>query len=280
MGFAVVKNDYDTGTYDTDKCDNVIYVNFHRKKNGEIDHRFGKKPERKRPNDLVLNQTMECLYNREEILSVYNVFKSKVDNAASLAKEMIARRNLCMFVAAINLGLRAGDLCRLKWLNIFDSQWKYMNEPGFIPEKTRRKNNDDTVKLSWNTDFEIELSKFLEWKNKYIKNQTLDDYIFTTQKPHYDKDLKRDVDHIEPKEWWRIMEKTRKEAGIKQKIGTHGLRKTMVHSYIMEAEDREDGMCDMQDHLKHESRRTTTKYSCMDKGKIKRGKQRFAYIHG
>lgn len=38
------------------------------------------------------------------------------------------------------------------------------------------------------------------------------------------------------------MESVRKEAGIKQKIGTHGLRKTMAYQYITNAPDKSQAL--------------------------------------
>lgn len=260
-----------------EKADIIEFPHF--KSDGTLDKRFGEKPERKVHDGIVKTQTMECLYSKEEIITVYDVFREQVNNATSLNKEQAARRNLCMFVAGINLGLRGGDLCRLKWLNIFNNDWSYRNKPKFIPEKTQRVRNNK-VELTWNSDFEIEMSEYLYWKNNNEKEQELTDYIFTSQRWHYDKDLDIEVNHINPKEWWKIMERIRKEAGITQKIGTHGLRKTMVHSYIMEAEDRYDAKVDMQETLKHRDIRTTGIYSCMEKDKIQNGKQKCAYIHG
>lgn len=260
-----------------EKSNIVIFPHF--KSDGTLDRRYGEKPERKVQDGIVKTQTMECLYSKEEIISVYDVFKKKIDNANSLSKEKTARRNLCMFVSGINLGLRGGDLCSLKWANIFDSDWNYRDKPKFVPEKTK-KARSNKVELTWNSDFEIEMSEYLHWINSNEKKQKLTDYIFTSQKQHYDKDLGIKVNHINPKEWWKIMEKTRKEAGILQKIGSHGLRKTMVHSYIMEAEDKYDAKVDMQETLKHRDIRTTGRYCCFDNNKIKEGKQRCAYIHG
>lgn len=240
----------------------------HFKADGTPDNRWGEKPERKRQEGVVISTAMECLYNESEILAVYNVLKGKVDVARSLSKEKNARRNLCMFVAGINLGLRGGDLCKLKWANIFDTQWNYIDKPVFIPQKTKK--SSTRVELTWSRDFEIEVSDYLEWLNNNIKEQELLDYIFTSQKGGY----------IQPKEWWKIMEAARKEAGIEQKIGTHGLRKTMAHSYIMTADDRYDAKIDMQEAFRHRDIRTTGIYACTEHDKIKNNKQRLAFIHG
>ena len=201
---------------------------LHLKADGTVDGRYGKKPNRKKYEGVHISTMMKCLYDKDEIIAVYNIFKERVVNASSIKKEYNARRNLCMFVSGINIGLRGSDLCSIKWANIFNSSWNFIDRPIFMPQKTS--NHNVTVELTWSHDFEVEILRFLHWKNKYIKEQELQDYIFSSQKN----------EHVGAKRWWEIMEKTRKEAGIKQKIGTHGLRKTMVHNYIETAEDRYD----------------------------------------
>lgn len=233
------------------------------KSDGTPDLRYGSKPERKTTEGVCINKTMKCLYTKEEILLVYNVFKSRVDNAPTPSKEKVARRNLCMFVAGINIGLRSSDLCQLKWNNLFDTDWKLINKPLFKPQKTKAK-VDNRVKLTWGNDFVTAIYEYLEWIKYTISQPDLGDYIFASQKGVY----------IHPKEWWKIMEETRMAAGIDHKIGTHGLRKTMVHSYIVNSQDRYDGLVDMNEELKHSDLNITKRYACTDEDKIQMGKQK------
>lgn len=212
---------------------------------------------------------MECLYNNEEILAVLNVFKSKLDNAGSVAKESVARRNMCMFVCAINIGLRGGDFCSLKWSNIFDDNWNFLVSPDFVPQKTSHGKQPKHIELSWNSDFEKAIKEYLLWKKKNEYSPEIDDYIFTSQKG----------EHIGSKEWWRIMEQARKEAGIKQKIGTHGLRKTMAHQYIKNAENSQEALLEINEQFGHADLRTTSKYSCLAKENIRKNKERMAFIY-
>ena len=67
---------------------------------------------------------MECLYTKDEILSVYNVFKADVDNATTVNKGKNAMRNLTMFICAINIGLRGGDFCNLTWKDVYEDGWR------------------------------------------------------------------------------------------------------------------------------------------------------------
>lgn len=85
-------------------CDDVIQYQ-HLKTDGSPDLCYGSK----RKIGTRESTKMECLYERDEIIATYNIFKARIDDAASLSKEKTARRNLTMFVCAINTGLRGGD---------------------------------------------------------------------------------------------------------------------------------------------------------------------------
>lgn len=216
--------------------------------------------------------TMECLYNDKEITALYRVFKHHIEIAHTLAKERTARRNLTMYVCAIEIGLRGGDFCSLRWGDIFNTDWTFNLSAEFIPQKTSRIGKH--VDLIWGVNFEDAMSDWLAWKNTYIEQQKLDDYIFTAQKPHKDKVTGELRAHIDSKAWYKIVEAARKEAGIKQKIGTHGLRKTMVNQYIKLSDDKSLAMEEMSNYLGHTDIRTTRVYSCIQRENLKKVKQR------
>lgn len=244
----------------------------HIKADGTPDLRYGSK----KKTGIRESTKMECLYERADIITIYKIFQGRIENAISLSKEKITRRNLAMFVCAINVGLRGGDFCSLKWSDIFDKNWHFKTSADYVPEKTIRRNEDgDIVKakhieLSWNDDFEIALSDWLVWLNNYDSEQVLDAYIFSSQKGG----------NINPKEWWKIMENVRKEAGINQKIGTHGLRKTMAYQYIVNAPDKSQALLEVSSQLGHSDLRITERYACLEKKNIEAGKQRMSFIYG
>lgn len=216
--------------------------------------------------------TMECLYNDDEIRDLYNIFKRQIEEANTLVKERTARRNLTMYVCAIEIGLRGGDFCSLKWSNIFNPDWTFNYSAEFVPQKTSKFGKH--VDLIWGVNFEEAMSAWLAWKNIHVEQQKIDDYIFTSQKVHKDKRTGEIRPYIDSKAWYKIVESARKEAGIKQKIGTHGLRKTMVNQYIKLSDDKSLAMEEMSDYLGHADIRTTRVYSCIQRENIKQVKQR------
>lgn len=243
---------------------------IHLKADGTIDKRYGHKENR---TGKRCSTSMECLYTREEILAIYQVFKNKVDYAATFAKERIARRNLCMFVCSINIGLRGGDFCSLKWKDIMETNWEYKINADFIPQKTTKYDKGRFVKgkhisLIWNSDFETALSQYLEWKRNNESEPKLENYIFISQKGG----------HIQNKEWWKIIEEARQVAGIQQKIGTHGLRKTMAYQYITNAEDAREALIEVSSQFGHSDLRITERYACIQKERIKENKEKMSFI--
>lgn len=222
----------------------------------------------KKVDNIGKSTKMWCLKDREEIMRVYNIFKNKVESATSIKKETVARRNLTMFVFAIDIGLRGGDFCNLKWSDIFDINWNFKNKVEYVPEKTKRSHKH--IELYWNDDSVQALVDWLKWCNKMVKPQELNDYIFTSQKGS----------KIGEKSWYEIMEKTRKEAGIPQKIGTHGLRKTMANQYIKNSDDKAQALVDISTMFGHSDLRITERYACLEDERIRANKKRTSFIYG
>lgn len=205
---------------------------------------------------------MWCL-NDEEIQVLYNAFNDKVLNAHTNAKYKTAMRNLTMYVCAINIGLRGGDFCNLKWSDIYDDNWKFKLHAEYVPEKTRKCHKH--IDLTWSSDFETVLGK---WKS-VIKPEDINSYIFVSQKGG----------KITEKAWYKIVENTRKEAGIEQKIGTHGLRKTMANQYIKNSDDKTQALLEVSIMFGHSDLRITERYACLEDENIKKTKQKMAFLY-
>lgn len=213
---------------------------------------------------------MECLYTTDEIVAVYNVFENKLYEATTLSKKRDAIRNLTMYVCAINIGLRAGDLCALKWKAIFDGEWNIKDKADFIPQKTTR--HDRTGKiikrkhitLRYDSDFKKYISSYLAWVKNNIGDPNLEDYVFLSQKGS----------HIQPKQWHKIVQRHCNQAGIKQKIGTHGLRKTYGHRYYITSNDKQSALIQLMEIFGHSDMRITLTYICITDEEIAANQER------
>lgn len=217
-----------------------------------------------------ISTEMECLYTTGEILAVYNVFKTRIDNASSVSKERDALRNLTMFICAINIGLRGGDFCKLQWKRIYDENWKIKRMEKFVPEKQTRKTRTGKIisrkyiKLRYDSDFKEAIGEWLRWNIEHGYQPDLNDYVFPNKKGS----------HIQKKSWYTIIEKTRIEAGISQCIGTHGLRKTYGHRYYLAAPNKQDALIQLMIIFAHSDMRVTLKYICISDDEIFENQER------
>lgn len=199
---------------------------------------------------------MECLYTEEEILRVKDVFQRYIDEAGSLNREYNARRSMTMYLCAINIGLRSGDLCRLRWSNVYDENWEIKKYEKFAPQKQKKRNEyGDIIKrkyvpLIYNSDFRKAVTLWRKWLQEYGYNVELDDYIFKSNRGgHVTEDL-----------WYKTVVRNCKLAGIKQPIGTHGLRKTYGRRVYMNAKRKDEALTYLTRVFGHSSPRITVIY--------------------
>lgn len=213
---------------------------------------------------------MECLYTKEEIHAVYDIFKNNIDIATTISKKRNAIRDLTMFVCAINIGLRGGDFCRIKWKDVFDNDWTIRKTKDFVPEKTERRDRCGNVikrkyvRLRYDKDFKMAINNWRNWLIENKQEPELEDYIFKSNKG----------DHVVEETWYRTVEKNRVKAGIKQTIGTHGLRKTYGHSYYLAAPDKQEALIQLMTIFGHSDMRITLTYICITDEEIFRNQDR------
>lgn len=123
------------------------------------------------------------------------------------------KRDYCIFVVGINVGLRAGDLLSLKIKDvtdgntIFDTVTIKEQKTGKTRNFALNKNAKESIKIYLNslTDYDFE------------------DYLFKSRKGG----------HLGVRPLHHIIKTITKDLGIKGNFGTHTLRKTMAyHRYI------------------------------------------------
>ena len=122
------------------------------------------------------------------------------------------KRDYCIFVVGINVGLRAGDLLSLKISDVTD-RITIFDEVSIKEQKTG-KNKTFTLNKSAKEAIKLYLSE-----QSFID---LNDYLFKSRKGG----------HLGVRPLHHIIKSTLKELGIKGNYGTHSLRKTMAfHRY-------------------------------------------------
>ena len=183
--------------------------------------------------------------SKEEIDAMTNVFDSKINNAPDDDKRWIAARNKMMFLIGINIGLRASDLCGLKYSFFMNEDGNFKQYDSLQPKKTKK--TGKFVKPHFNDA----VKKAIE---DYIADypvEDLNEYLFKS----------REGDgHITEKSLGRIIKNTAKEAGIERNICSHSLRKTFGYHVWHNAKDKEKALVMLMTIFSHSSVAVTKKY--------------------
>ncbi len=123
------------------------------------------------------------------------------------------KRDYCIFVVGINVGLRAGDLLSLKIGDVTDGERIFDD----VTVKEQKTGKIKTFVLNKSSKGAIQT---------YLKSQkfyNLDDYLFSSRKGG----------SLGVRPLHHIIKTTLRDLGIKGNYGTHTLRKTMAyHRYI------------------------------------------------
>lgn len=181
--------------------------------------------------------------DKSEIDSMINVFNKRIEESLPRSK-WIPERDKLLFIIGINIGIRASDLCSVKWNFFFDENGCFRNFYTIQPKKTRAKGK--FVTLYFNTAIKKAIENYIE-KFPII---SYDDYVFRS----------REGSHINEASVWRIIKNAAVEAGIKQNIGSHSLRKTFGYWIWHNSDNKEKALVLLQRAFNHSSTAVTLEY--------------------
>lgn len=184
------------------------------------------------------------LVNEEEIKAMTNVFDKHIEEARHDNQRQIACRNKMIFLIGINLGLRASDLCDLKYSFFMNEDGTFKDSNKLKPKKTKK--TGKFVPLHFNRTIKKAITDYIE---KY-PFKDMDEYLFKSRKGGA----------ISEPTLWEIMNKTAIEAGIERNIGSHSLRKTFGYWIWHNAEDKNGALITLQSIFNHSSPAVTSKY--------------------
>ena len=183
--------------------------------------------------------------SEEEIKAMIKVFNNRIEEAPDEDKRWIAARNKMLFLIGINIGIRASDLCGLKYSFFMNNDRTFKDFYSLQPKKTRK--TGKFVKLYFNDTVKKAITEYL---NEYPM-ENLDEYLFKS----------REGDgHITSIHLGKIIKDTAKEAGIERNICSHSLRKTFGFWVWHNAEDKEKSLVVLQTIFNHSSLMMTKKY--------------------
>lgn len=124
-------------------------------------------------------------------------------------------RNHCLFVLGINSGLRVSDLLSLSITDVIDEKGKVRDRISIRESKTG-KNKDFPIGNS----AKKAIMEYISSRSDYSRNEAL----FVSRKGG----------RLSRNQAWKILSDCATSIGMKDKIGTHTLRKTFgYHAYMM-----------------------------------------------
>lgn len=231
------------------ETDNVIMLQV-------VNGKLSKKPEEKynkdgsvdkrHPNKVAgVSSEVYPFTTEEEIKAMVDLFNKRIEEAPDENKRQIACRNKMLFLIGINLGIRASDLCGLRYSFFMNNDGTFKESYTLQPKKTRKQKK--FVKLYFNQTVKKAITEY----TKEYPIEDVNEYLFKSREGD---------SYITEKSLWRIISKAAIEAGIKQNVGTHSLRKTFGYHIWHNAKDKEKALVMLMAIFNHSSVATTKKY--------------------
>ena len=185
----------------------------------------------------------------DEIKAMIDVFDRHINEAIGGTPKMLACRNKMLFIIGVNVGLRASDLRTLTWDFFFEQMpngnLKFRDGYSIRPKKTSKRNK--YVHLRFNDA----VKRVIKWYIDMYPIENVKNYVFMSRQGD---------DAISVDTMWRVIKNTAKEAGIKQNIGSHSLRKSFCRRLYDNANDKSKALVVLQKILNHSSSLTTLSY--------------------
>lgn len=181
----------------------------------------------------------------EEISAVMKVLDKHIEDATDETKKWIAQRNKLLFLVGMNIGIRASDLRTLQFKFFFDEDGSFKEYYTLQPIKQRKQKK--FVKLFFNKTVKESITNYL---SKYPITD-YNSYLFESRKGS---------EPITVQCLWKVVKDTAIEAGIKQNIGSHSLRKTFGYWVWRNSEDKSKALVTLQQIFNHSDALTTMKY--------------------
>ena len=227
--------------------DNVISLHLHvlggekkvkYNKDGSVD---------KRHSNSVAGVSCEVypFTTQEEIKAIIDVFDKRIKEAPDENKRQIACRNKMMFLIGINLGIRASDLCGLKYSFFMNNDGTFKDFYTLQPKKTKK--TGKFVKLYFNQVVKKAITDYIEQYPVY----DMDEYLFKSRQGN---------GAIVERTLWKIVVDVAADAGITKNVGSHSLRKTFGRFVFYNAVDKNKALVILQTIFNHSSPAVTSRY--------------------
>ena len=182
---------------------------------------------------------------QEEIKRIIDVFNERIEEATNDNQKQIAFRNKMLFLVGINLGIRASDLCNLRYNFFMNNNGTFKDFYALQPKKTKKMGK--FVKLYFNQTVKKAITDYIE---KYPV-EDLNEYMFKSRKGN---------GSITERSLWKIIVDAANDAKLESNYGSHSLRKTFGYWVWHNADDKNKALVTLQVIFNHSSTATTAKY--------------------
>ena len=207
------------------------------------------------PNNTKRNRDDIQPIKEEDIPKMVKWLREFRDSSNNDEDYQIRFRNLTMFIMGINIALRVSDLISLRWSDIYDNNWEFLDGKKIVPKKTAKKRKH--VLLAYNNSFRRAISEYKE----YINPKKLDSYIFTSRQ--------NPSGHIGAGTVEKFIKTMAEELEITYSINTHSMRKTFARIRYEYSDDKTRTLLELMQMFRHSSPDITLGYICIKEKEIK-----------
>lgn len=196
----------------------------------------------------------------EEISATIKYYKDKANDARN-GYEQLADRNALLLTVGYNVGIRASDLTKIKWSNVYDVKGNFL-EPDDDDVDTRRSAQiveQKTQKIKNLIFSDVVRNTIEEYVTKYEIDKTSDDYVFFSRQASDDGE-----NHLGVQQCAKIVKEACKACGINRRVASHTLRKTFALWQMRAHQDDAMFTSELMDLLNHDSEETTLHYVGLD----------------
>lgn len=182
---------------------------------------------------------------QEEIKKIIDVFNKRIEEATNDNQKQIACRNKMLFLIGINIGIRASDLCGLRYNFFMNNNGTFKDFYALQPKKTKKMGK--FVKLYFNQTVKKAITDYIE----EYPVEDLNEYMFKSRKGN---------SAITERSLWKIIVDVANDAELESNYGSHSLRKTFGYWIWHNSDDKNKALVTLQVIFNHSSTATTAKY--------------------
>lgn len=231
------------------EIDNVITLSVMNGKLGvkpEVRYNKDGSIDKRHPNKVAGTSSEVYPYTtQEEIKKIIEVFDKRIKESTDGNKRQIACRNKMLFLIGINIGIRASDLCYLRYSFFINDDGTFKDSYKLQPKKTRKQKK--FVTLHFNQAVKKAITDYV---TEY-PIQDINEYLFKSRKGN---------GAISERALWKIIVDVTADAGIDKNVGSHTLRKTFGRFVWHNATDKNKALVILQTIFNHSSPAVTSKY--------------------